>query len=363
MITSKKLLTATGIGLVLLCSALVIWSSRCKPPLSPDRDLEEKIKLIRGLLEKRATFFLSPSFLKLPLEKVQGFTRLAESRGRNEKALNDPSMFQAFHRENHFSAVLLSPTDATSPLCAALLSSPVWELTEASPSGYLFQPVGGGSWRIPSEEEILRNHPDPTERAQWLIGTAGNLIAIKYTRDADELLKLASKTNKLPSPLLATQASLAAARGRWNDALSLSRQALTKNSSNIGAKIIHVRALIECGKADEAFSEAKKLRTLTLSRNTEALFLLARAANAANDKNEEILALRDLITLAREHHQPLGASLTYLGQAYAQNGERGMAMRTFDEALAAPELTEDQRAMIRELIAHLKPETSGQPVH
>lgn len=361
---SKRLVTTAGIALVLLGVWLVVGSLRHgNSPSAPSPDLEDKIKLTEEVLEKKSSVFLSPEFLSLPLKKGDAFAHPAEAKGCSERALNAPSVFHAMHRENHFSAVLLGPSEASSPLCCALLASPVWELAQVCPPGYLFRPAGAGAWSVPDEEQILQLHPDPTDRARWLIGTAANLIAIRRTKDAELLLLYAEKTKCLPSLLLSTQASLAASRGRWNEALTISRQALSKNSSNVAARIILVRALIECGKPDEAYSEAKKLRSLTSSRNTEVLFLLARAAHASGDKEEEIIALREMITLAREHALPLGASLTYLGQAYGQNGNRGMALRTFDEALGAPELTEEQREMIRQLIAHLKPEAPAEPRH
>jgi hypothetical protein len=355
-------LSIIGFGVLVLCiSALLLLLGRGKSHSGDDPVLKKQIELIQGLTRKNEPLFLSPDLIALSKGRIENMATLSPSKEQSEAALGSPTFFGSLHREKRFSAVLLSPAQGTLPLCEFLLASPLWSLKDVSQWGYLFLPVGSGEWSPPSAEEILRNYPDPKERALWLITTAGNLIAIKRTKEAETLVREAAKTNRFPSGLLATQASLAAARGRWNEALVLSRQSLSKNSSNIEARIILTRALIECGKPDESFSEAKKLKSLTLSRNTEVLFLLARAANAANDKNEEIHALRDLVALAQEHHQPLGASLTYLGQAYAQNGERGMAMRTFDEALEAPELTEEQRKMIRELIAHLKPDPSGQP--
>ena len=355
-----SIVTICLLAIFLLAVVLVGAFGRGHRPSSDEVEAKEQIALIRRLAGKNTPLLFSPEFLILGEGKVDGLSTVAPGKAESEAALGSPSFFSSLHREKHFTSILLAPAQASSPLCTYLLESPLWSLKEVTPWGYLFLPVGSGEWIPPSEEEIIRNHPDPTLRAQWLIGSASNLIAIKRTKQAEQLLLEAGKTNRLPSLLLSAQASLAASRGRWNEALTLSRQALSKNSSNITARIILVRALIECGKPDEAFSEAKKLRSLTLTRNTEALFLLARAANAANDKNEEIQALREMISLAREHHQPLGASLTYLGQAYAQNGERGMAMRTFEEALAAPELTEEQREMIRQLIAHLKPEPACQ---
>ena len=95
------------------------------------------------------------------------------------------------------------------------------------------------------------------------------------------------------------------------------------------------------------------LRLVENSPNQESLFLLARAANASNDREEEISALKRLVVLGAKENQPLGASLTYLGQAYAKNGERGEALRTFQKAIQSPELTDDQRKMIKELMDHI----------
>lgn len=358
---SKRHITIAAASLAILSSVLILWAALHRTsPAATNANKAGQMALTRLLHEKKGPVFLSPEYLLLAQEGEKDLPAATPDKKESQTALNDAAFFHSLHREKHFSAVLLAPDRASSPLCLALLSSPLWTLTEVFPSGYVFLPAGATPWSPPDEGTLLRLHPDPDKRAQWLLGTSANLIAIKHTKEAEQLLLIAEKTNRFPAMLLAAKASLAASRGRWNDALTLSRQSLAKNPSNVSARIIMTRALIECGKTDEALAEAKKLRLLTGSKNAETLFLLARAANATNDKSEEIMALRDLISLARENHQPLGASLTYLGQAYAQNGERGVAMRTFDEALAAPELTEDQCEMIRQLLSHLKPESPSQ---
>ena len=60
--------------------------------------------------------------------------------------------------------------------------------------------------------------------------------------------------------------------------------------------------------------------------------------------------------MARAQHQQLGASLTYLGQAYARDGDRGNALRSFQEAVSQPELNQEQCALLYHLIDHLTPE-------
>ncbi len=306
---------------------------------------------LRELLGKGKPLFLSPSFLT---DIPAGGTAQIPARSEIESALEDPAIFHRLHREKQFSAVLLSGSEPSRRLNESLLASPLWTLADVSPQGYLFRPAGSAPWLPPSAEMIVRLHPDPTERTWWLIATAENLIAIKRNGEAQELLAMAAATKRLPSALLGARASLAASRGKWNEALTLSRQSLAKDATNNASRMILIRALIECSRQEEALTEARPLARS--NPTTETLFLLARASHAANSNAEEISALRELVRIARREKLPLGASLTYLGQAHARNGERGDALRAFQEAGNAPELTADQRLMIRELMDHLAPD-------
>ncbi|MFZ0616014.1 MAG: hypothetical protein WAN16_06135 [Chthoniobacterales bacterium] len=306
---------------------------------------------LRELLGKGKPVFLSPSFLT---DIPSGCSAQIPTESQIQTALGDPALFHRLHREKQFSAVLLSARESSRLLNGILLSSPLWTLTDVSPQGYLFRPAGSTPWSAPSAETIVRLHPDPTERTWWLIATAEALIAIKRNGEAEEILAMAAATKRLPSALLGARASLAASRGKWNEALTLSRQSLAKDATNNASRLIMIRSLIECGRQEEALAEA---RTLAQSNpNTETLFLLARGAHAANSSAEEISALRELVRIARREKLPLGASLTYLGQALARNGERGDALRAFQEAATAPELTAEQRLVIGELMNHLAPD-------
>ena len=337
-------------GLLLLLAALLFLrhqhGSRSTPPGDLQITLEKAIGIGRP-------FYLSPGLYEALPGKSSSLT---PSRLEAGKASLNPTLFHALNRDRHFSVVLLSCTEGSAPLAQELLSSPRWILTRVAPWGFRFEPLGDASsspsaWVIPSEEALLALHPLPEERTDWLLGTAANLISINRPKEAEQLLSMAAATKKFPSRVLAGQASLAASRGRWSDALLLGRNALGKNSSNDAAREILIRALTESGHPDEALDEARKL--VQRQRNTETLFLLARAANAANSENEEIAALQGLVELGRKNNQPLGASLTYLGQALAKNGRRGAALRAFSEALDSPELSEEQRQMIRQLADHI----------
>ena len=276
----------------------------------------------------------------------------------------DAASFYRLNRERHFKAIFLGIRPSSLPLVKALLSSPLWVLGDVLPGGYVFLPLGSAAWSLPDEESLRKIYPDPHLRARWLIGTATSLIPIGRADDAEKLLEMAAGIKSEPSQLLATKASLAASRGDWSTALELSKKSRDLDDSDLTASMIEIRALTECGRPDDALEHARSL--VARSENQETLFLLARAANAANSNAEEIEALQRLAINARKEKQPLGAILTYLGQAYAKKGKRGEALRTFQEAVAAPELTDEQRRLLRVIMDHLMegnaPSTSLPPL-
>lgn len=306
------------------------------------------LSLIQDLLKESKPLFLSPEFLALVHKKDAALTPTKEE---SLAAIQDPTSFYRLQRGKHFSAILLNPYPGSMKLADSLMSSPLWTLSDVSPTGYLFRPVGAASWQLPKLESLQQSHPDSEDRAVWLISTAENLIPLGKRNEAEKLLVMAATTRKQPSFLLSTRASLAASRGQWNEAMTLAKESLSKSNTNASARSILVRASIECGHSDQALEQARKLVESNL--NQESLFLLARAANASSDQGEEVRALSRLVALGTKERQPLGASLTYLGQAYAKNGERGEALRTFQKAIEAPELSDDQRKMIKELMDHI----------
>jgi len=342
-------ITPLGLALVLLGMILLLTSCTkkitAKDPVLVSPMIED---LLKEATQQGKPLFLSPDLLDCIPKKD---APLLPTKEESLAAVQDPTSFYRLQRQRHFSVILLSPYPGSMKLADSLMSSPLWTMTDVSPIGSLFRPVGSPSWRLPKSESLEQIHPDPAERAQWLIATAANLISLGKRDDAEQLLVMAATTRKLPSPLLSTRASLAASRGQWNEAMILAKESLGKDSANSSAQTTLVRALIECHRSDEALEQARRL--VAKSPNQESLFLLARAANAASDQDEEIRALSRLVALGAKEHQPLGASLTYLGQAYAKKGERGEALRTFQKAIEAHELSDDQRQMIKQLMDHI----------
>jgi hypothetical protein len=340
-----------------------------------DARLDSPASLLQTLVQSGAPVFITPEFLPCiaPLPPPQ--RALFPTASDSESASREKSLFWKLHRETNFSTLLIGASPAWKPLTFSLLNSPLWVLTDVSPWGYLFKPKNAGvaPWQIPSEEELQTQWPHNSDRARFLILTAGSLAAINRLPEAEQLLAKADSLHKLPTLLLGTKASIAASRGHWEEAMTLAKSSLHADSDNRAAQEILIRALIETGHDDEALNQAINLVARD-GENTDTLFLLARAANAANSDKEEIEALVRLVAVARSKKQPLGASLTYLGQAYAKQGDRGEALRTFQQASVAPELSEQQRKMIRDIMDHLmegdrssstlpalKPSPSGTP--
>ena len=341
--------------------------------------------LLEGLLIDGKQVFISPEFFpfissikadqasRLPSQLPSQIPSPTECR----EACGTPALFYRLNRVRHFSSVLLGSDQRSFPLVASLLKSPLWRIKEVNPWGLLFAPITSiseaqalsatskvtslttstptstlGDWQVPNDEALVKAWPNAEERAEWMIRTAGVLIAINQTSEAEKLLQSAEKTHRRTSELLEVKASLSALRGRWEESKNFARQSLGKDHSKTSARMTLIRALIETGDSNAALVESRRLMEET-PPNEETLFLLARSANASGSAAEEITALEKLVELGRKKSEPLGASLTYLGQAYGKNGERGNALKTLQEALRCPELTDPQRSMIQEMIDHL----------
>lgn len=341
-----------GLSILVFC---VLALSACQPKKSPPSPDQERVTasfrtVIEKLVSGSKAVFLPPGFLGL---LPKGTSAKIPSSEESTKALRNPSSFHTLNREYRFDRVFLPPGPLCAPLRDHLLESPVWVLSQVSPEGYLFRVTGSTPWHAPDAAEAERLMPDPDTRSLWLISTAVNLLAIGHDDETASLLGLASCSKRHEADRLAALASLEASCGHWNKAVDLAGQSLRSDRRNRTSTMILVRALSETGHRDEALEKARAF--VRASPDAESLFLLARAANAAGDHAEEISALHHLVATAKKENQAAGASLLYLGQALARDGQRGEALRILEEAQSAPELTAEQKQLIRELRDHLSP--------
>jgi len=343
------LLTIVAIfGALIVTLGVIVLALRHHKP--NDARLASPAFLLQELAKSGSPVFVTPEFLPFVTNQRSLFPSLTES----TEGSRDKSYFWKLNREHHYGSVLIAPTTGTNSLVNSLIESPLWVLTDVSPWGYRFTTKleNVAEWQLPNETDLQNAWPQTEDRTLFLILTADNLAAINRDSDAVSLLGFAAETHRYPSLLLSTQASIAASQGRWDEAQVLSLKSLDKDHTNLAAREILIRALLENAHADEALEQAHEL----INRNGEnetTLFLLARSANAAHAQQEEIDALSRLVAVAKRDNQPVGASLTYLGQALAKKGDRGEALRTLQEAHLAPELTEDERKLISDVMDHL----------
>lgn len=346
----KSPLVAAILGLFVttLIIAISLFYSR-QTPIDPR--LASPVSLLEKVLKANRPIFITPDFFPF-VSAIQ--KKSLPSSNESESAAREKSAFWRLNRERHFSAVLLGMNPAWHSLSASLLNSSLWVLSDVSPWGYCFYPKleRTAEWQPSSQEQLVDAWPNANDRTRFLALTAGSLIAINRLEDAELLLNQAEATHRLSALVQATRASLAAARGKWEEAKIFAKDSLHADHANRAAREILIRALTQTGNTDESLNQARKLVDQN-GADEETLFLLARAASAANSGKEECEALSRLVSAGRRDHQPLGASLTYLGQAYAKQGDRGDALRAFQEAALAPEISPEEHRVIRELMDHL----------
>lgn len=351
-VLSRKTLVGTASFLLLVTVSIAVILFRPHRQTADERLLSPS-PLIKELLKPGLPVFVTPEFLPFVKREEKSLVPPKEV---SLPVAKDPRSFFSLNRRERYAAVFIGSGPSYIPLIETLSSSPLWTLAEISPWGYLFKPVGSCTpWRVPAPEEYAALVPESSDRARWMILTAGNLAAMKRYAEATSLLDSADAVHRIPSLALLTRASMAASLAHWEEAAELSRQSLRGDDSNTAAREVLIRALIECGRSDEALTQARKL-SKTRPDHTGTLFLQARAANAAGYSAEEIATLQRLVEVGRKNGEPVGGTLVYLGQALGKNGERGPAMRAFEEALASPELTEEQRRMVREVRDHISPD-------
>ena len=338
-------------ALLLCCLSPSACSPKQKSAPAPGAAENAALKeTIRAISTGSKALFLPPGYLALLPKEASLRLPLP---GQAAEACLSPSSFHALNRTLRFDTVFLAPGPYCTPLRDDLLTSPLWVLSDIRPEGYLFRITGSPAWHPPDAGESAGIKPDPLERSVRLTCIAENLIAIGRGEEAQALLTQASGSKGNEARRLEVLASLEAVRGHWEKALKLSKESLRINPSGRAPRMILVRSLAETGQTDEALDQARSLARE--HPDAETYFLLARAANAAGDHAGEIAALRRLVEVGKKDRQPVGASLLYLGQALARDGQRGDALRCLEEAERAPELTEEQRRLIRELRDHLAP--------
>jgi len=104
---------------------------------------------------------------------------------------------------------------------------------------------------------------------------------------------------------------------------------------------------------DEAYAASNRVVELAPG-DAGALWLAARAANAARAFQSEAALLEKLIALTTGRGGDAGFYHLYLGQSYAKQGLARPALRSLEKAAAAPGLSDEQRREIEREINDLR---------
>jgi tetratricopeptide (TPR) repeat protein len=152
-----------------------------------------------------------------------------------------------------------------------------------------------------------------------------------YPRAEDALRRALSVSGD--DPLAYTGlAALAASRHRFDEAGSLARRALRENPWNAAAYGILGDALVETGRYHEAFAAFERM--VSRKPNAAAYARISYARELLGRTRAAIAAMRLAVRAAEPTPEPTAWALTQLANLYRESGRLGVAVRTYDEALA-----------------------------
>jgi len=259
----------------------------------------------------------------------------------------DPAEWRKSDRAGRFDAVvLLGPVSEYQALLTHLVSSPDWRLAKLDARGFLFVREPSVPYPVPAPEEVQPQLPG-TRRAEWLATMAARLSAVGDQENTRRYLESAGAADPQSAFPDACAGVIAFQQGRWDEALRRSREALKRDPKLIPARQTMVASLVALDRAEEAWADAESL--VEDEKDVYTLLLHARTAHAVHAYSREAKSLAAAIHLMQTFGAPVGGLYILLGQAYAKQDLVPQTLRAFENALAQPELTPDQRRDVGEI--------------
>ena len=280
--------------------------------------------------------------------------------GETARLAREPRLWRAQDRAERYRAVwLLGDKADYAPLARHLGESPDWRLAAVDATGLLFlREKRREPFATEPAQQLARSLIGGANRSRFLSGAALGCLAAQSFPEADELSRGAVRRSDLSSDTAATRALVLVSLGRVEDALRESLRATRLAPDSAEAWEARAETLLHAGRADEAYAAAQRAAELEPG-DEGALWLAARAANAARAFQSESEILERLIALTAGRGGDAGFYELYLGQSYARQGLARPALRALEKASAAPGLTEEQRAELREEISRVR-ENAGE---
>lgn len=335
---------------------LVLWAAAPASPRWYSLAMTEAV--VRPTMTRDALGEAGPVYINSagrPLARFTGPLPAAAGGGDAPRLGREPALWRAHDRAARYRAVwLLGEKSDYAPLAQHLGQSPDWRLAAADATGVLFL-------REPREEvfptepaqQMAREMWGGANRSAFLARTALACLAAGAQTEAGELSQSAVRNSDRSAQAAAARARVLDVLGDLRDAVEESARATKLDPTLAEAWQVRAEALLQSGRADEAYAAAQKAVELAPA-DLGARWLAARTANAARAFQSEALILEELIAQTRGRGGDDGFYQLFLGQSYARQGLSRPALRALEKAAAAPGVTAEQRAMIEEEIAEVK---------
>jgi tetratricopeptide (TPR) repeat protein len=264
---------------------------------------------------------------------------------------------------NSGAALLLGSVSEYRPLLEYLLEVPGWKLVSIEPASLVFvrqENAAGKSPQTPQADtaDIEERFPDASARASYLAHLATMFTEIGRNGEARRMFRRALDLEGSRPDVRSLHASFLARRGQWEEAVFEAREVVKENPRFVPAWQVLVQAELAAERPEAAWLAAKALLQLQPG-DPYALFLHARAANAAGASFAETDSLRKLIRLTAQTGLSTTTYQVFLGKALAKQGLIDQSRREFQAALAAGDLTTDEEEQVNEFLRKLDEAEGG----
>ena len=343
-------------GLVLfnLAFGAAIFIGGCRGHRADDpRLLHEQLALGR-LKDARHLFFTPAAHVDLAAQRPELIADADEHA--YAQAAQMPPVFRSLDHQRQFDALLLAGDPTTyKPLLRHLGETKDFQLTWLDNANLIFRRKPATAWAeadLATTKQLFQGEA----RAIFLAGAAGKLIAIGQLpmakRALDEAQTLGAGLPEVCTALALYDGEI----NHWEDALKEVNRALARDDKFTPAMTTKAQILFGAKR----FSEALDISDQVVAQHPDdpsMLFLHATIAHQAHAYEREIAALKHLIELAGQQRQSPTGYRIYLGQAYASTGEAVPALTQFQEALAARDISPEQREFATDCVEKIKDRT------
>ena len=314
--------------------------------------------LTRDALPAAGPVYVNPQ--GLPLARFSGPLPTRHQSVEAPGLAREPRLWRAQDRVARYRAVwLLGDKSDYAPLARHLGESPDWRLAAVDATGLLFL-RGRRAEEFATEpvQQMARGFVGAANRSSFLAGSALACLAAQFLPEAGELSRASVRKSDLSSDSAAARALVLVGLGEINAALQQSERATALAPRSPAAWQALAECLLHAGRADDAYAAAQRAAELAPG-DTGALWLAARAANAANAYQSEAEIMERLVALTEGRGGDAGFYQLYLGQSYARQGLARPALRALEKAAAAPGLSEEQRTELQEEISRVRQNAGG----